>query len=80
MKRVCAVCGVVFENEKGNAKYCSQKCARIMSNKKDSERYKKIKAEEKIKAERSQTDWSAIVKKCNKLNISYGQAVTQGLI
>ena len=83
MKKKCVLCGTEFEANHGNEKYCSYKCARKLQNSKKLERSRSLRNEAKIKEikdDQPKTDWAAIVKKCNKLNISYGQAVKQGLI
>lgn len=76
--KFCQICGTEFQGIK-RAKFCSDKCKE--QRKKDlaviRDELKKAEAKKKTTGG---TDWKAIVRKCKKMGVSYGEAVRRGLI
>lgn len=75
----CQICGTKFVG-RTNSKYCSAECRQSAlrdHQRRARERYGKSRRPVK---QQDGTDWNAIVKKCNELNMSYGEAVRRGLI
>lgn len=78
--KFCELCGAEFDGHK-NAKYCSDECRRKRQNELNILRYQQQKEREIAKKQNTGgTDWSAIVRKCRELNMSYGEVVKRGLI
>ena len=76
--KFCQICGAEFEGIK-QAKFCSDECKN--KRKTDLAAVRRDMKRAAAKREKtSGTDWKAIVRKCKKLNMSYGEAVRRGLI
>lgn len=81
----CLECGELFIPIHENHKVCGRSCQRARKRKTTKEGQglydaKRMRAAQAAKPTPQKTDWSAITKLCLEHHISYGEAVSRGLL
>lgn len=75
----CKNCGKKFKRINNNQLYCCAQCGNEYR-KKNHKGNKNGEKTSRAISPKPKTDWAAIVNKCRELKMSYGEAVSKGLI
>lgn len=79
-QRICDICGSYYNPITYNQRYCSE-CQRIMKTTRAQEYREETKAKKAIKTRtKPRLTWPEVIKICNAYGVTYGKAMTKGLL